>query len=110
MFETVTASIVDPNGGGTTIDPLTQLPVITPGTPIVVTNATFNQLTSTELVARSQLQDDSKYKLRIDYNALNKTIDNTFEATVDSKVYRINGEPKKPIMGQGRITLYLSKK
>ncbi len=105
-----TASFVNPAGGTTVLDPVTYQPVYTPATPIVVTNATFNQLSSTEQAARQQLQDNSTHKIRIDFNETNKTIDHTFEVTTESIEYRITGKPKHPTMGEGRITIYLLKK
>jgi len=108
MFETVTANIINPAGGTTTLDADYQ-PVYVPSAPIVITGATFTQLTSVELVARSQLQDDSQFKLRITDNTLNRTINHTFTVTIDSVVYKINGKPKVPVQGNGRITIYLSK-
>ncbi len=83
--------------------------VYTPSTPILIDDATFNQLTSTELVRVSQLKDSSTHKARIEFNTLNKTIDETFIATIDSIPYKITGKPKHPMMGDGRITIYLSK-
>jgi len=107
-----TATFTDPNGGGaTTLDPVTYEPIYIPAPdPIVVTNATFNQLSSTEQAARQQLQENGTHKIRIDLNDINKTIDYTFEVTTEGIEYKITGKPKQPIMGDGRITIYLLKK
>ncbi len=109
-FISGTASFIDPNGGTTTRDPVTMKIITTPAEPIVVTNASFTQLTSTETAQRQQMQDNSSHKVRIDFTTQNRTINNTFEVTLEGKPYKITGEPKHPIMGHGRITIYVSAK
>jgi len=101
-----TASFVNPLGGTTVLDSNYE-PVYTPTSPIVVTNATFNQLSSTEQAQRQQLQDDSTHKVRIDFNDLNKIINFTYTVEIEGKEYEITGDPKHPIMCEGRITIYL---
>ncbi len=109
-FLSGTASFVDPNGGTTTRDPITYEIIPTPATPIVVNNATFTQLTSKEIAQRDQIQDDSTHKVRIDLTTQNKTINSTYEVTLEGIIYKITGQPKHPVMGDGRITIYLSAK
>lgn len=105
-----TASFLNPAGGTTVLDPNTYQPVYTPSDPIVVNNATFNQLSSTEIAERQQLQDNSTHKVRIEFNEANKIIDHTYIATIENEEYNITGKPKHPTMGCGRITIYLTKK
>jgi len=107
--DTVSAQLIDPNGGGTTtIDPVTYEPVYTPADPITVTGV-LTQLSSSELVARQQLQDNSTYKLIVDDTTRNRTIDHTYSATIGADNYKITGEPKKPVLNGCWITIYLSK-
>ncbi len=106
---TVTASIVDPNGGTTTRDPVTLKIITTPATPVSV-NSVFTQLSSSELAARQQLQDNSKYKLIIEDTTINRTFNHTYEVTINGTTYNITGEPKKPVLPIGWLTIYLSAK
>ena len=102
-------SFVDPAGGTTTLDPDTYQPVYTPSTPIVV-NGNFVDLAPSEIVARSQIQDDSRYKAVLEDTATNRTIESSWEVTIDSIVYEVTGRPRKPQFSNGWITVYLRKK
>ena len=72
------------------------------------TQAVFSHLTSQEQIARNQLQDDSKYKLYVDNNAVNKLITNEMTVTINTIKYRINGTPKISPLGHGWITVYIT--
>lgn len=102
-------SFVDPAGGTTTLDPVTYQPIYTTSTPLVV-NGNFVDLSPTEIVARSQIQDDSRYKAVLQDTALNRTIESSWEVTIDSIVYEVTGRPRKPQFANGWITVYLRKK
>ncbi len=106
--ETVSASIQNPESVMTGLDANLN-PIYTASTPITTT-AVLTHLTSSELAARNQIQDNSQYKLVINDNTTNRTINHTFEVTIDSIPYTINGDPKKQVLSIGWITLYISKK
>jgi len=105
----VSMSFVDPAGGGTTLDPVTYEPVYTPATPVVI-DGNFVDLSPTQIAARQQIQDDSRYKAVIEDNTSNRNILATWEVTIDSVVYSITGRPRKPQFSYGWITVYLRKK
>jgi hypothetical protein len=103
----VSISFISP--GGATLDPVTYEPVYSAGTTIVK-DGNFIQLTSAEIAARQQRQDDSRYKLVIKDTVENRTITSVFTATIDGVVYLINGQPKHPQFSKAWITVYISKK
>lgn len=90
-------------------DPVTFVITYPPGTTINTTG-NFIQLSSAQIVARQQLQDDSKYKLVIKDTTLNRTITNVFTATIDGVVYEITGKPKHPQFSNAWITVYINEK
>ncbi len=104
----VTAIIINPNGTMTGLDSNYE-PVYEP-TTIATIKGNLTSLSSAELVARSQLQDNSTKKLIIDDNTLNRTIKYTYEVTIDSIVYKITGSPKHPVLPIGWLTVYLLEK
>ncbi len=104
----VTAVIDNPAGGTTVLDSNFQ-PVYVPAI-IATIKGNLTSLSSAELVARSQLQDNSTKKLIIEDNTLNRTIKYTYEVTIDSIVYKITGSPKHPVLPIGWLTIYLTKK
>jgi len=71
------------------------------------TQAVFSHLTSSEQIARQQLQDNSKYKLYVDNTAVNKLITNEMTVSIESDKFRINGTPKISPLGHGWITIYI---
>lgn len=84
--------------------------IVTGDVLYVATRAVFSHLSSQEKIARTQLQDDSKYKLYIDNNAVNKLITNKMWVEVNNQNYRINGVPKKSPLKHGWITVYITEK
>jgi len=70
----------------------------------------FVDLTTTQIAARQQIQVDSRYKVVIEDNTLNRTIPATWTVTIESVVYEITGRPRKPQFSNGWITVYLKKK
>lgn len=104
----ISMSFVDPAGGTTTLDSNYQ-PVYTPSTPLIV-NGNFVDLSPSEIVAREQIQDDSRYKAVLEDTELNRTIKAAWEVTINNVVYEITGRPRKPQFSNGWITVYLRKK
>jgi hypothetical protein len=90
-------------------DPVTYEMVYPAGTTINTTG-NFIHLSPSEIVARQQNQDDSKYKLVIEDTTLNRTITNVFTATIDSVVYEIIGKPKHPQFSNAWLTVYINEK
>lgn len=70
--------------------------------------AVFSHLTSQEKIARTQLQDDSKYKLYVENNSINQGITHEMSAEIGGVKYRINGTPKVSPLRHGRITIYIT--
>jgi len=106
--DTKSTSFVNPAGGTTTLDADLQ-PVYIAGSPLVI-NGNFVDLSPTQIAARQQIQDDSRYKAVIQDNTSNRTILATWEVTIGSVVYEITGRPRKPQFSKGWITVYLKKK
>lgn len=84
--------------------------VITESDLVVDIDSILSQLTSQEIIARDQLQDDSQLKLYIENNTINKTITNAMTVIRDNITYRINGKPKVSPLQHGWITMYLTEK
>lgn len=103
----VSISFIKP--GVPTQDPNT-LEMIYPEGTTIATTGNFIHLSPSEIVARQQIQDDSKYKLVIEDTTLHRTIDNVFTATIDSVVYEITGKPKHPQFSNAWITVYINEK
>ena len=72
------------------------------------TTGNFIHLSPTEIVARQQLQDDSKYKLVLKDTIENRTITSVYTATINTVVYKITGQPKHPQFANAWITVYIS--
>ena len=105
----VDVSIIDPAAGTTTLDPVTREPIYSLGVLFTI-KANFTHLSSSEKVARSQLQDDSQFKIIIEDTESNRTITNKFQASINNVIYNITGEPKKPVLPIGWMTVYLKEK
>ena len=95
--------------GVPTQDPITY-EMIYPDDIEINTTGNFIHLTPTQINARQQQQDDSKYKLVIDDTTELRTITNVFTATIDSVVYEIIGKPKHPQFSNAWITVYINEK
>ncbi len=106
--ETVSASFVNPKGGTPVQDPDTMQITYPPADPVVLT-AVLLDITYSEQVDRSQLQDNSTNKLIIEDTTANRTINHTWTVTIDGIKYNITGKPKHPRLGTGIITVPLLK-
>ena len=103
----IAMSFVDPAGGTTSLDSNYQ-PVYTPAIKIE-TNGNFVDLSPTEIAAREQIQDDSRYKAVLEDTELNRTIKASWFVTIDGEEYSITGRPRRPQFADGWITVYLKK-
>lgn len=97
-------SFVDPAGGSTTLDENYQ-PVYVESDPIVLDGVKLD-LSVSEKSARSQLQDDSKYKIVLEDTENAKSLTNKYIVTVDSVEYDITGV-KAPRLPNSLVTVYI---
>jgi hypothetical protein len=103
----VSISFISP--GVATLDPVTYEPVYSAGTTTII-DGNFINLSPSEISARQQIQDNSRFKLVIKDTVENRTITSIYTATIDGVVYLINGQPKHPQFSKAWITVYISKK
>ena len=103
--KTFQCSFVDPAGGTTVEDPNTYVSTYVPTTPIIL-EGIFTDLSTSEKVKMTQLQDDSTHKIITNDTATGRTINNKFRVTVDGQLYQITGT-KKPVLSNSWLTFYV---
>lgn len=87
-------------------DPIT-FEMIYPEGEVLSIEGNLIHLSPSQIVARQQIQDDSRYKLVIEDTPENRTITSVFTATIENVEYKINGQPKYPQFKNAWITIYI---